>query len=89
MKSQTDKLGKQVAIGATVLASFMHGRSHHFMLAKVVGLTPQFAILGARDGTEGYIFPRKCRFYNLVVVDKLLKEERGAHNTAEAMGRIG
>lgn len=85
--SQTDKLGQPVTIGATVVASFMAGRSHHFLLAKVVGLTPQMASLDRADGKPGnYIFPRKCRFYNLLVVDKLLpKAERGALNTWEIM----
>lgn len=84
MKSQTDRLGQQVTIGAIVLASFMHGRSHHFMLAKVAGLTPQFANLVALNGVDNYILPRKCRFYNLVVVNKLLPtESKGAQNAAE------
>jgi hypothetical protein len=86
MNSQTDKLGQPVTVGATVVASFTHRRSHHFTLAKVVGMTPQMAVLDDCRGADKYVFPRKCRFYNLVVVDKLVKEQRGGLNTAEIMG---
>lgn len=80
MSTQTDKLGQPVTVGANVVATFMHGRSHHFVRAKVVGLTPQFAIIERRG--EG----RRVRFYNTLVIDKLLPSEKaGALNTWELM----
>lgn len=74
--SQTDKLGQQVHVGDTVLASYMAGRSHRFERARVTGLTPKFAVLGGR----------KVRFYNTVVVTKLvLPESSAGRSTQEVM----
>lgn len=68
MQSQRDKLGQQVLVGDRVVATFMNGRHHEFILAKVVALTPQFAVIQLKGDT------RKVRFYNTVKVDKLLPE---------------
>lgn len=78
MKSQTDKLGQPVKPGDIVVASFMVGRSHRFVRAEVGELTPQFANLKGLD--------RKVRFYNLVVINKLLPHDSGT-STREMIGR--
>jgi hypothetical protein len=76
LDSQRDKLGQPVNIGDDIVATYMFGRSHYFVRAKVRDMTAQFAVL--QNG-------RKVRFYNTLVVNAIVRQPQGGVSTAELM----